>query len=43
MRVVWWEKMWRFAASGKHRSAIRRDKFMLGTLLTLILAAPVVA
>ena len=29
-RVVWWEKMWRFAAAGKSRLAIRRDKLILG-------------
>ena len=41
LRVVWWEKMWRFAAAGKHRSAIRRDKFTLGVALAAVLAIPV--
>lgn len=42
LRVVWWEKMWRFAAGGKHGPAIRRDKFMLGTVLILIFFVPVI-
>ncbi len=42
-RVVWWEKMWRFAAAGKSRSAIRRDKFVLGSVLALVLALTVIA
>ena len=41
LRVVWWEKMWRFAAAGKNRSAIRRDKFVLGLALALVLTVPV--
>ena len=42
LRVVWWGKMWRFAAAGKHRSAIRRDKFTLGFALALTLAVPAI-
>jgi omega-6 fatty acid desaturase (delta-12 desaturase) len=42
LRVVWWEKMWRFAAAGKNRTAIRRDKFGLGAALALALAVPVI-
>jgi omega-6 fatty acid desaturase (delta-12 desaturase) len=42
LRVVWWEKMWRFAAAGARRAAIRRDKFALATVLALVLAVPVV-
>jgi omega-6 fatty acid desaturase (delta-12 desaturase) len=42
LRVVWWEKMWRFAATGKSRSAIRRDKFVLGSVLVAVLVIPVV-
>lgn len=38
LRVVWWEKMWRFAASGKHAPAIRRDKRALGAMLALAVA-----
>jgi acyl-lipid omega-6 desaturase (Delta-12 desaturase) len=39
LRVVWWEKMWRFAASGKHAPAIRRDKRVLGATIVFALAA----
>jgi len=39
LRVVWWEKMWRFAPSGKHAPAIRRDKRTLGAALLVALAA----
>lgn len=39
LRVVWWEKMWRFATTGKHAPAIRRDKRALGALLGTALAA----
>lgn len=42
LRVVWWEKMWRFAASGKHGPAIRRDKFVLGSVVALALAGTVI-
>ena len=38
---VWWEQMWRFAAAGKNRSAIRRDKFVLELALALVLTVPV--
>jgi omega-6 fatty acid desaturase (delta-12 desaturase) len=43
LRVVWWEKMWRFAAAGKHRTAIQRDKLRLAAALAVLLAVPVVA
>ena len=43
LRVVWWEKMWRFAATGKHSTAIRRDKYVLGAILALMFATAVVA
>ncbi len=33
LRVVWWEKMWRFASTGKTASTIRRDRRLLGALL----------
>ena len=39
LRVVWWEKMWRFAATGKHAPAIRRDKRLLGGILAVVLVA----
>ncbi|MFW2332404.1 fatty acid desaturase [Ilumatobacter sp.] len=39
LRVVWWEKMWRFAPGGKNRAAIRRDKYVLGAVMVLLLAA----
>ena len=39
LRVVWWEKMWRFAASGKHAPAIRRDKRVLGAAIGFAFAA----
>ena len=39
LRVVWWEKMWRFAATSKNASAIRGDKLGLGALLVAIVAA----
>ena len=42
LRVVWWEKMWRFAATGKHAPAIRRDKRALGALLGFALVATAV-
>ncbi len=42
LRVVWWEKMWRFAASGKTAPTIRRDKAGLGVLLVVIVVATVV-
>jgi omega-6 fatty acid desaturase (delta-12 desaturase) len=42
LHVVWWEKMWRFAATGKSRPAIRRDKIVLGSTLASLLAIPVV-
>jgi omega-6 fatty acid desaturase (delta-12 desaturase) len=38
LRVVWWEKMWRFTPEGKHRAPIRRDKRTLGSLLFVVLA-----
>lgn len=41
LRVVWWEKMWHFAPSGKRGPAIRRDKLVLGSVLAVILAIPV--
>ncbi len=42
LRVVWWEKMWRFAPGGKHRAAIRRDKFLLGSVMVVMLAIPAI-
>ena len=42
LRVVWWEKMWRFAATGKHAPAIRRDKRVLGGLIGVALVATAV-
>jgi len=43
LRVVWWEKMWHFAVTGKNRPAIRRGKLVLGSVLAVILAVPVIA
>ena len=42
LRVVWWEKMWRFTPTGKHRSAIRRDKYLLGAVMLLLVASTAV-
>ncbi len=33
LRVVWWQKMWRFNAPGKRHDAIVRDKITLGSTL----------
>ncbi len=42
LRVVWWEKMWRFNAPGKRHGAIVRDKLTLGgAAVVLLLAAGV--
>ena len=35
LRVVWWDKMWRFSAPGKRHHAIVRDKILLGSVLAL--------
>jgi acyl-lipid omega-6 desaturase (Delta-12 desaturase) len=42
LRVVWWEKMWRFNAPGKRHGAIVRDKATLGSLLAVVVAATAV-
>ncbi|TPW14225.1 MAG: omega-6 fatty acid desaturase (delta-12 desaturase) [Acidimicrobiaceae bacterium] len=42
LRVVWWEKMWRFKAAGKHRRAIVRDKITLGSALAVVVGGAAV-
>ncbi|MDP9464909.1 MAG: fatty acid desaturase [Actinomycetota bacterium] len=42
LRVVWWEKMWRFNAPGKRHGAIVRDKITLGSLLAVVVAVSAV-
>ena len=42
LRSVWWNKMWRFSASGKRHDAIVRDKQTLGSVLALLAAGAVV-
>lgn len=39
LRVVWWEKMWRFNAPGKRHGAIVRDKITLASVIALVVAA----
>jgi acyl-lipid omega-6 desaturase (Delta-12 desaturase) len=36
LREVWWEKMWRYNAPGKRRSAIIRDKTVLTFAMVLV-------
>ncbi len=35
LRVVWWDKMWRFSAPGKRHGEIVRDKIVLGAVIAL--------
>ncbi len=42
LRVVWWDKMWRFSAPGKRHGAIVRDKLVLGSVMVLGVAGAVV-
>lgn len=42
LRVVWWEKMWRFSAPGKRHGAIVRDKLALTALMAVAVAGSVV-
>lgn len=39
LRVVWWEKMWRFSAPGKRHGAIVRDKITLASVMAVVVAA----
>jgi omega-6 fatty acid desaturase (delta-12 desaturase) len=41
MRTVWWQKMWRYNAPGKRRSAIIRDKTTLTAAMVLVLGGAV--
>ncbi len=42
LRVVWWEKMWRFSAPGKRHGAIVRDKLALSAVMMVAVAGSVV-
>jgi len=42
LRVVWWEKMWRFSAPGKRHGEIVRDKLVLSAVIVLAVAGTVV-
>lgn len=42
LRDVWWNKMWRFNAPGKRRSAIIRDKITLGSAMLVAVTGAVV-
>ncbi len=42
LRVVWWDKMWRFSAPGKRHDEIVRDKFALGAVMAVAVAGSVV-
>lgn len=42
LRVVWWEKMWKFSAPGKRHSAIVRDKLALSVLMVVAVAGAAV-
>jgi omega-6 fatty acid desaturase (delta-12 desaturase) len=42
LRVVWWQKMWRFNAPGKRHDAIVRDKFTLGSAVVIVVASSMV-
>ncbi len=42
LRVVWWEKMWRFSAPGKRHGAIVRDKLALASVMIVAVAGTVV-
>ena len=42
MRVVWWQKMWRFNAPGKRHDAIVRDKITLGSVAGALIVASIV-
>jgi len=42
LRVVWWEKMWRFSAPGKRHGAIVRDKLALSSVMILAVGGTVV-
>ncbi len=41
LRVVWWQKMWRFNAPGKRHDAIVRDKLRLGSAAVIAVASSV--
>ena len=41
MRTVWWQKMWRYNAPGKRRSAIIRDKSTLTAAMVLVVGGAV--
>ncbi len=42
LRVVWWQKMWRFNAPGKRHDAIVRDKLTLGSVVIVVVATSMV-
>ncbi|MBI5090025.1 MAG: fatty acid desaturase, partial [Actinobacteria bacterium] len=42
LRVVWWQKMWRFSAPGKRHDAIVRDKLTVGSAVLVAVAMSVV-
>ncbi len=42
LRVVWWQKMWRFNAPGKRHDAIVRDKLTLGSAVIVVVASSMV-
>ncbi|CAN5536145.1 fatty acid desaturase [soil metagenome] len=42
LRVVWWDKMWRFTAPGKRHGAIVRDKLALALVMALAIGGSVV-
>ena len=42
LRVVWWDKMWKFSAPGKRHGEIVRDKLVLGSLLAIAVAGTAV-
>ena len=39
LRIVWWQKMWRFNAPDKRRPDIVRDKLMLGSAVLILIAS----
>lgn len=42
LRVVWWDKMWRFSAPGKRHGEIVRDKLVLGAVMATAVGGAVV-
>ena len=42
LRVVWWQKMWRFNAPGKRHDAIVRDKLTLGSAVIVVVGSSMV-